>query len=298
MTLFPLQIQSLRLPSSPSHLVIDNSPGLAKEAASLCKNGRRHCLRSIGRPTDHLSPRPLPPTSHIRRFNLTSKTTTGTASQISFPPVLLLIFRILSFGRLLLSILALSLLPHPYRSLSHLIGPKPPCQLSHSSLTFIYPQPTCSDSDLDQFLTPACSASPSTSVEVSDNDNVNSNTAMGVYSTVTMAPTMSVTPITLPSAQPSPPLVPGLASKPRRQMSPASPADQDLLVKRHRNNIAAKKYRQKKVDRIKELEDEVSDIKRERDELRIRLARQEAETAALREMLAGKIGRPADGSGR
>jgi len=115
---------------------------------------------------------------------------------------------------------------------------------------------------------------------------------------VTMAPSISLTPITLPSTHPSPSLVPGLTSKPRRQMSPASPADQDLLVKRHRNNLAAKKYRQKKVDRIKELEDEVTDIKRERDELRIRLARQEAETAALREMLAGKIGRPADGSGR
>ncbi|KAK0612477.1 hypothetical protein B0T17DRAFT_466869, partial [Bombardia bombarda] len=58
-----------------------------------------------------------------------------------------------------------------------------------------------------------------------------------------------------------------------------------VLVKRQRNNVAAKKYRQKKMDRIEELEHEVKEVKEERDELRIRLARQEAETAALREML-------------
>ncbi|ORY56959.1 uncharacterized protein BCR38DRAFT_306620, partial [Pseudomassariella vexata] len=55
-------------------------------------------------------------------------------------------------------------------------------------------------------------------------------------------------------------------------------------LKRQRNNVAARKYRQKKIDRISELEDELNDIKKERDELRIRLARQEAETAALKSM--------------
>jgi len=33
--------------------------------------------------------------------------------------------------------------------------------------------------------------------------------------------------------------------------------DEDLVLKRYRNNLAAKRYRQKKVDRIQELEDEV-----------------------------------------
>ncbi|KAM7183927.1 hypothetical protein V8F20_012426, partial [Naviculisporaceae sp. PSN 640] len=65
----------------------------------------------------------------------------------------------------------------------------------------------------------------------------------------------------------------------------ASPVDADIIVKRQRNNIAAKKYRQKKIDRIEELEAEVDEIKKERDELRIQLAKREAETAALREML-------------
>lgn len=83
-------------------------------------------------------------------------------------------------------------------------------------------------------------------------------------------------------------LNPGLTlssnKKPKRRRE-ETPVDVDTLVKRQRNNIAAKKYRQKKIDRIEELEQEVDVVKKERDELRIRLARQEAETAALREML-------------
>ncbi|KAK5652622.1 hypothetical protein OQA88_10215 [Cercophora sp. LCS_1] len=88
--------------------------------------------------------------------------------------------------------------------------------------------------------------------------------------------------------------LPGLtlpAAKPKRGRPPAngkraaSPIDEEVLVKRQRNNVAAKKYRQKKIDRIEELEEEVDAVKKERDELRIKLARQEAETAALREML-------------
>ncbi|KAK0748964.1 hypothetical protein B0T18DRAFT_405520 [Schizothecium vesticola] len=88
-----------------------------------------------------------------------------------------------------------------------------------------------------------------------------------------------------------------LPKKPKRGRPPASEAarrsaspDPDTVVKRQRNNVAAKKYRQKKIDRIQELEDVVDEVKRERDELRIRLARQEAETEALREMLKMKMG--------
>ncbi|CCC14061.1 hypothetical protein SMACR_08510 [Sordaria macrospora] len=61
---------------------------------------------------------------------------------------------------------------------------------------------------------------------------------------------------------------------------------EDVLVKRQRNNIAAKKYRQKKIDRIQELEEEVDQIKREREELKLMLAKRDAEVGMLREMLA------------
>lgn len=92
-------------------------------------------------------------------------------------------------------------------------------------------------------------------------------------------------------------LIPGLSMSDNKRTSKkrshaassgaSTPADADaeLSLKRQRNNIAAKKYRQKRIDRIEELESEVEAVKRERDELRIKLARQEAETAALREML-------------
>lgn len=67
--------------------------------------------------------------------------------------------------------------------------------------------------------------------------------------------------------------------------------DEEVLVKRARNNLAAKRYRQKKVDRIEGLEDEVKEVKKERDDLRVELARREAEVKALREMLAMTTGK-------
>jgi hypothetical protein len=71
--------------------------------------------------------------------------------------------------------------------------------------------------------------------------------------------------------------------------------DSVTALKRQRNNIAARKYRQKRIDRITELETELLTIKEDRDDLRIRLARQEAETAALRSMLQMKSGSGAQG---
>ncbi|KAI1403338.1 hypothetical protein F4819DRAFT_451669 [Hypoxylon fuscum] len=71
------------------------------------------------------------------------------------------------------------------------------------------------------------------------------------------------------------------------------PVDPVTSLKRQRNNVAARKYRQKRIDRISELEAELRDIKDERDDLRIRLARQEAEAAALRSMLQMNAGKGA-----
>jgi hypothetical protein len=109
-------------------------------------------------------------------------------------------------------------------------------------------------------------------------------------------------PDTLPpdeSQQQQATILPGLTlSRSKRRTPPACQADDDdTLDKRRRNNAAARKYRQRKIDRIKELEDQVADIGRERDELRIRLARHEAETAALREILRLQGGRPGERPG-
>ncbi|KAI0102434.1 hypothetical protein GGR51DRAFT_527393 [Nemania sp. FL0031] len=68
------------------------------------------------------------------------------------------------------------------------------------------------------------------------------------------------------------------------------PVDHVTALKRQRNNVAARKYRQKRIDRINELELELDEVKQERDDLKLRLARQEAEAAALRTMLQMKSG--------
>ncbi|RYP80041.1 hypothetical protein DL770_006400 [Monosporascus sp. CRB-9-2] len=78
--------------------------------------------------------------------------------------------------------------------------------------------------------------------------------------------------------------------QPRGKKRSLSPVDPVTAIKRQRNNEAARKYRQKRIDRITELESELTVVKQERDALRIRLARQEAETAALRSMLQLKSG--------
>lgn len=82
----------------------------------------------------------------------------------------------------------------------------------------------------------------------------------------------------------------GRATLPRRDKEREKEAaeDPDVVLKRQRNTIAARKYRQKRLDRIKELEDALEAMTQERDELRLKLARQEAETAALREMMQMK----------
>lgn len=81
----------------------------------------------------------------------------------------------------------------------------------------------------------------------------------------------------------------------RKRSHDPSDDDPDVVLKRARNNVAAKKYRQKKIDRISELETEVAEVKTERDELRVQLARFEAETTALRELL--KLAQSGSGSG-
>jgi hypothetical protein len=69
---------------------------------------------------------------------------------------------------------------------------------------------------------------------------------------------------------------------------PPAHEDDEAALKRHRNTLAARKYRQKRLDRIKELEDALEEVTRERDELRIKLARQEAQNEALMSMLKMK----------
>ena len=68
--------------------------------------------------------------------------------------------------------------------------------------------------------------------------------------------------------------------------NPASP--EHKIRKRQRNTEAARRYRQRKVDRVTELEEALQAMTRERDELRLKLARSEAEADVLRGMVGRK----------
>lgn len=63
---------------------------------------------------------------------------------------------------------------------------------------------------------------------------------------------------------------------------------EDPANKRQRNTMAARRYRQRRVDRLADLERRLEEMTSERDDLRVRLARREAEVGALREVLAAK----------
>lgn len=67
--------------------------------------------------------------------------------------------------------------------------------------------------------------------------------------------------------------------------APAKREAPEVLLRRERNTIAARKYRQKKFDRIDELEKLLESALQERDDLKLRLARQEAETEALKRVM-------------
>lgn len=60
------------------------------------------------------------------------------------------------------------------------------------------------------------------------------------------------------------------------------------VEKRRLNTLAARRCRQRRVDRMQKLEDELEDIRRERDELRLRVSKLEGETDALKGLLSQK----------
>jgi hypothetical protein len=57
------------------------------------------------------------------------------------------------------------------------------------------------------------------------------------------------------------------------------------IRKRKLNTLAARRYRQKRVDQVTELEMALKNTQRERDHLSVRVARLEGELGALRQML-------------
>lgn len=64
--------------------------------------------------------------------------------------------------------------------------------------------------------------------------------------------------------------------------------DNQLTEKRRRNKLAAQRLRQKKLDRVSGLETRLEEVIKERDELRLRLAKWEGEATAMRQLFEQK----------
>jgi len=73
--------------------------------------------------------------------------------------------------------------------------------------------------------------------------------------------------------------------RPSSSVSSGSPPEDDSN-KRQRNTEAARRYRQRKVDRVSELEDALAVMTREKDDLKLKLARSEAEADVLRSLMS------------
>ncbi|PSN69277.1 hypothetical protein BS50DRAFT_338422 [Corynespora cassiicola Philippines] len=61
--------------------------------------------------------------------------------------------------------------------------------------------------------------------------------------------------------------------------------DSSRVEKRRANTLAARRYRQKRVDQMTSLESELKEVKSERDDLKVRCARLEGEVETLRQLL-------------
>ncbi|KAI2789589.1 hypothetical protein POX_d05083 [Penicillium oxalicum] len=66
--------------------------------------------------------------------------------------------------------------------------------------------------------------------------------------------------------------------------------DRSRIEKRRLNALAARRCRQRRVDRMKDLEDELEAMRKERDDLKLKVSRLEGETEALKGLLSRKSG--------
>ncbi|XHG09821.1 hypothetical protein AWENTII_012860 [Aspergillus wentii] len=96
----------------------------------------------------------------------------------------------------------------------------------------------------------------------------------------------------LPTPQPSLPIpttAPTTTSNsPSNHSTPSESSHSSRVTKRQLNTMAARRYRQKRVDQMKSLEMELEKVQRERDELKMRCSKLEGEKDAMRCLLSKK----------
>lgn len=83
------------------------------------------------------------------------------------------------------------------------------------------------------------------------------------------------------SSPPSPP-------SPKTQTPTSSSSTVSRVEKRKLNTLAARRYRQKRVDQMSSLEAALKEVERERDALKVRVAKLEGETDILKSLLSKK----------
>ncbi|KAG4028332.1 hypothetical protein MFRU_022g00520 [Monilinia fructicola] len=104
----------------------------------------------------------------------------------------------------------------------------------------------------------------------------------------------------IPTDQSSPPSPNPKATTSQTQSSPPSPPSPNIetpksssttmsrVEKRKLNTLAARRYRQKRVDQMSSLEAALKEVERERDALKVRVAKLEGETDILKSLLRKK----------
>lgn len=136
----------------------------------------------------------------------------------------------------------------------------------------------------------AASSPPPSSPNLKDSSNITITRASSSASILSKSPRCNSSQLT---ATPSVTTASSFISNKRKRLtttandhSPSHNDDVDANVeraeKRQRNNAAARKYRQKFVERIAELEKALAEVSAERDQLKLKLVRSEAEVEVLR----------------
>ncbi|KAL4781356.1 hypothetical protein BJX76DRAFT_350228 [Aspergillus varians] len=95
--------------------------------------------------------------------------------------------------------------------------------------------------------------------------------------------TTTTTHSNLPNSMPSATSL--LKSSPASRESSSPKDNPSRISKRQLNTMAARRYRQRRLDQMAQLEEELAAVKRERDELKMRVSKLEGETEALRSMV-------------
>lgn len=128
----------------------------------------------------------------------------------------------------------------------------------------------------------------SNNFQQSDFDNILNNASSNASTSRSSFQPPSTSTSTSASKHPHPARPPASQSKsPASSSSPSSPNSK--VHKRTLNTLAARRYRQKRVDQMAELEQRLRESEREKEELQMRVARLEGEVEVLRGLV-----RPAD----